>query len=205
MQWRARPRWYALALLLPLGVTAAAAVATVALGAPPAALADLRDRLPALVPIFLFNLLFPLAGALGEEPGWRGVALPRLLAGRAPLAASLVLGALVAGWHAPLFLTGLYGQVPLRVLFMVTTTVLYTLLFTGTGGSVLLAMLFHAAWNAAPEFALPAFAGADADRFLTLYLLGGTAAALLAGLLAWARLTRPPALRVTPALRPGAA
>jgi hypothetical protein len=97
--------------------------------------------------------------------------------------------------------------VPLRVLFMVTTTVLYTLLFTGTGGSVLLAMLFHAAWNAAPEFVLPAFAGADSDRFLTLYLLGGTAAGLLAGLLAWARLTRPPALRVTPtpALRPGAA
>jgi CAAX protease family protein len=207
VQWRAGLRWYALALLLPLGVTAAAAGATVALGAPPAALADLRGRLPALVPIFLFNLLFPLSGALGEEPGWRGVALPRLLAARSPLAASLLLGALVAGWHAPLFLTGLYGQVPLRVLFMVSTTVLYTLLFTGTGGSVLLAMLFHAAWNAAPEFALPAFVGPDLDRFLVLYLVGGTAAALLAGLLAWARLTRPPALRVTPtpALRPGAA
>ena len=159
VQWRAGLRWYALALLLPLGVTAAAAVATVALGRA-GALADLLGRLPALVPIFAFNLLFPLSGALGEEPGWRGVALPRLLAARSPLAASLVLGALVAGWHAPLFLTGLYGQVPLRVLFMVTTTVLYTLLFTGTGGSVLLAMLFHAAWNAAPEFALPAFAGA---------------------------------------------
>ena len=204
-QWRAGLRWYALALLLPLGVTAAAAAATVALGAPPAGLDDLVSRLPSAVPIFAFALLFPLQGALGEEPGWRGFALPRLLASRSPLAASLILGALVAGWHAPLFLTGLYGQVPLRVLFMVTTSVLYTLLFTGTGGSVLLAMLFHAAWNATAEFALPAFAGADADRFLALYLLGGSAAALLAGLLAGARLTHTPALRVTPALSPGAA
>ena len=129
VQWRAGARWYALALLLPLGVTAAAAAATVALGAPPAALADLAGRLPALVPILVFNLLFPLSGALGEEPGWRGFALPRLLAERSPLAATLILGALVAGWHAPLFLTGQYGQVPLRVLFIVTTTVLYTLLF----------------------------------------------------------------------------
>jgi membrane protease YdiL (CAAX protease family) len=205
VRWRVGLRWYALALLLPLGVTAAAAAATVALGAPPSVGGDLLGRLPSAVPIFAFALLFPLQGALGEEPGWRGFALPRLLADRSPLAASLILGALVAGWHAPLFLTGLYGQVPLRVLFMVTTTVLYTLLFTGTGGSVLLAMLFHAAWNATAEFVLPAFSGADTDRFLALYLLGGSAAALLAGLLAGARLTHPPALRVAPALSPGAA
>jgi membrane protease YdiL (CAAX protease family) len=203
-RWRVGLRWYALALLLPLGVTAAAA-ATVALGAPAPAEGDFLGRLPLLVPIFAFNLLFPLSGALGEEPGWRGVALPRLLAGRSPLAATLVLGALVAGWHAPLFLTGLYGQVPLRVLFIVTTTVLYTLLFTGSGGSVLLAMLFHAAWNVAPEFALPAFAGADLDLFFAPYLLGGSAAAVLAGLLAGAGFARTPAPRGARAPAPGAA
>jgi membrane protease YdiL (CAAX protease family) len=203
-RWRVGLRWYALALLLPLGVTAAAAAATVALGAPAPAGGELLGRLPLLVPIFVVNLLSPLSGALGEEPGWRGFALPRLLAGRSPLAATLVLGALVAGWHAPLFLTGLYGQVPLRVLFIVTTTVLYTLLFTGAGGSVLLAMLCHAAWNAAAEFALPAFAGPDLEVFFALYLLGGSAAAVLAGLLAGAGFARTPAVQGAPAPAPGA-
>jgi membrane protease YdiL (CAAX protease family) len=205
VRWRVALRWYALALLLPLGVTVGAAAANVALGAPASAGADLLGLLPSLVPIFVFNLLFPLAGALGEEPGWRGFALPRLLADRSPLAATLILGVLVAGWHAPLFLTGLYGQVPLRVLFIVTTTVLYTLLAQGSGGSVLLAMLFHAAWNATLEFAFPAFSGADLDRLIALYLLGGSAVALLAGLLAGARFTRTPAPRLAPALSPGAA
>jgi membrane protease YdiL (CAAX protease family) len=205
VQWRAGLRWYALALLLPLGVTAAAAAATVALGAPAPPAGALLGRLPGLVPIFAFNLLFPLSGALGEEPGWRGVALPRLLAGRSPLAATLVLGVLVAGWHVPLFLTGQYGQVPLRVLFVVTTTVLYTLLAAGSGGSVLLAMLFHAAWNATAEFALPAFAGPDAEVFFALYLLGGCAAAVLAGLLAGPGFARTPAPRGDPALTPGTA
>jgi membrane protease YdiL (CAAX protease family) len=205
VQWRVGLRWYALALLLPLGVTAAATAATVALGAPAPPAGALLGRLPGLVPIFAFNLLFPLSGALGEEPGWRGFALPRLLIGRSPLAATLVLGALVAGWHAPLFLTGQYGQVPLRVLFVVTTTVLYTLLATGSGGSVLLALLFHAAWNAAAEFALPAFAGPDLDRFFALYLLGGSAAAVLAGLIAGPGFARSPAPRGAPALTPGAA
>jgi membrane protease YdiL (CAAX protease family) len=204
-RWRVGLRWYALALLLPFGVTAGAAGAAVALGAPAPAGDALLGRLPGLVPIFVFNLLFPLSGALGEEPGWRGFALPRLLAGRSPLAATLILGALVAGWHAPLFLTGQYGQVPLRVLFIVTTTVLYTLLANGSGGSVLLAMLFHAAWNAAAEFALPAFAGPDLDLFFALYLLGGSAVAVLAGLLAGAGFVRPPATRGVPAFSPGAA
>jgi hypothetical protein len=95
--------------------------------------------------------------------------------------------------------------VPLRVLFMVTTTVHHTLLAIGTGGSVLLAMLCHAAWNAAAEFALPAFSGPDREVFFALYLLGGSAAAVLAGLLAGASFARTPAPRGAPALSPGAA
>jgi len=204
VQWRAGLRWYALALLLPPAVTIAAVVANVWLGAPAPSAAVLLGQAPAVVPIFAVQLLSPFSGALGEEPGWRGVALPRLLAGRSPLAASLILGPLVAGWHAPLFVTGLYGDVPMRVLFMVTTTVLYTLLFQGTGGSVLLAMLFHAAWNAAPEILFPAFAGADLERVLQLYLLGGSAVAVGTALVARHRLMQAPAPEppLVPALDP---
>jgi membrane protease YdiL (CAAX protease family) len=95
-------------------------------------------------------MLNPLQGSLGEELGWRGYALPRLLSGRSPLAASVMLGVLVAGWHAPLFVTGVYANAWLHILFVITTTVLYTLLYGGTRGSVLLAMVFHTGWNLVP-------------------------------------------------------
>ena len=40
---------------------------------------------------------------LGEEPGWRGFVLPRLLVGRSALSAALILGVIHAVWHLPLF------------------------------------------------------------------------------------------------------
>jgi membrane protease YdiL (CAAX protease family) len=199
-RWRVGPRWYALALLLPPAVAVAAVAANVRLGAPAPPAAFLLGQAPAALPIFAGLLLSPLSGAMGEEPGWRGFALPRLLAGYSPLVASLILGALVAGWHAPLFATGLYGQIGVRILFIVTTTILYTLLFEGAEGSVLLALLFHAAWNAAPELLFPAFAGADLERAMLLFSLFGTAVAVGAAILAGRRLMRAPA--PTPALDP---
>lgn len=44
-----------------------------------------------------------LAGPLGEEPGWRGFALPRLESSLGPVAGSMVLAVLWAVWHIPLF------------------------------------------------------------------------------------------------------
>ena len=41
-----------------------------------------------------------------EELGWRGVALPLLQRRLAPQWASLALGDIVAGWHAPSFFLG---------------------------------------------------------------------------------------------------
>jgi uncharacterized protein len=44
-----------------------------------------------------------VVNAFGEEAGWRGYALPRLQSRLGPMRATLVLAALWAGWHAPLF------------------------------------------------------------------------------------------------------
>jgi CAAX protease family protein len=43
------------------------------------------------------------AGALGEETGWRGYALPQLQRRFSPLASSLILAVLWFGWHLPQF------------------------------------------------------------------------------------------------------
>src|SRR5919109_683112 len=128
LRWRVGAKWYAMALLLPIGVTLGAAWANVLLGAPDPT-AGILAALPSALPVFAFLLVFPLSGAFGEELGWRGFALPRLLARRSPLATSLLLGVLVAGWHAPLFVAGTYRDAWLHILMIVTTTVLFVLLY----------------------------------------------------------------------------
>ena len=48
-------------------------------------------------------------GPWGEETGWRGFALPRLLTRFSPLTAAVILGAIWGIWHTPaFFLSGLY-------------------------------------------------------------------------------------------------
>jgi membrane protease YdiL (CAAX protease family) len=93
-----------------------------------------------------------------EEPGWRGFALPRLQERFGPVPGSLILGLLHGLWHLPLFVYtgGPVAQGP----FDLSTFVLYTLLlgtvmtiiwtwvYNNTGGSILLAVLLHSAFNA---------------------------------------------------------
>lgn len=101
-----------------------------------------------IVPI---GLLIWLLGALPEEYGWRGYALPRLLEQYSPLIASLVLGLIWGIWHLPLhFISGTTQYViPIWefVLQTVLLTVIYTWLYQGTGGSILIAGIFHAIGN----------------------------------------------------------
>jgi CAAX protease family protein len=87
----------------------------------------------------------------GEEIGWRGFALPRL-ADRLGLArASLVLGAIWATWHLPLFfipVTDTYRQsFPLYFLQVVALSVAAAWIWARTGGSLLVVMLMHSAVN----------------------------------------------------------
>ena len=61
---------------------------------------------PLIVPLLVgyplaFATTFFLGGPLGEEPGWRGFALPRLQGRSGPLVGSLILGVLWALWHLP--------------------------------------------------------------------------------------------------------
>ncbi|MBS0124484.1 CPBP family glutamic-type intramembrane protease [Thetidibacter halocola] len=149
VQWRIPLRVYLLALVLPVAGIVLALVLTRALTG---AGAILPQHMPPWVPLLVFGyvLVFSVAG---EELGWRGLALPLLLARLGPVAASLSLGVVWAAWHAPLFLLpgDFHGAIP-PLLFgaqVVASSLVYTHLHRTAGGSLIPAHLFHAVFNSA--------------------------------------------------------
>lgn len=92
-------------------------------------------------------------GALGEEVGWRGYLLPRLIDAGAPRPV-LFSGVVWALWHTPLIVAGVYlagsHRVLVIALFSVNAILFgYLLGWLRLGsGSVWPAAVGHAAWNA---------------------------------------------------------
>jgi membrane protease YdiL (CAAX protease family) len=96
-QWRVSLKWYLFALI---GLPAIMVLSVIFL---PGALASFQG-LAGLAPLPMLGLfvhIFFLGGPLGEEPGWRGFALPRLQRLYGPLVGSLILGPIWAFWHLP--------------------------------------------------------------------------------------------------------
>jgi membrane protease YdiL (CAAX protease family) len=137
------PRWYAVVFGLPFGLCLIAVCLTNAFGfhSPlPASSAwrELPDR-------FIFIILFI---ALGEEPGWRGYALPELQRRFSPFWASVVLAFFWAVWHAPLLGNEFaWNIVPAFLLSVLGATFVQTWIFNRTRGSVFAPMLLHATVN----------------------------------------------------------
>jgi membrane protease YdiL (CAAX protease family) len=185
--WRIGLKWYAIALAVPIILVFLAIGLYQVLGnAAP-------DPVPAsqLWPIFLSAVF---TGAMGEELGWRGTALPRLQARWNALISSLILGVLWGLYHLPSFLL---SGLPLKDMpllpFMVAAlglTVLVTWTFNRTGGSLIPVFLYHFAFNfignATGIHGIPAL----------LWLLAGicSLAAMAVVSLDWARFTRPLAI-----------
>lgn len=195
VQWQVGIGWYVVALGLPIALELATVALNVALGANPPAWDRMRSW-SSILGMFVMYTVF--SGPLGEELGWRGFALPRLL-GRftnqryAALAASLILGVIHAAWHLPLFAIGEL-DVP-SPLGTIIGAILVTWLFQHTQGSVLLAVLFHAANQNSGRFLSPLFAGADATQQHWLKLAVWAAAAIVIVLVTGpARLARTPAV-----------
>ena len=87
---------------------------------------------------------FHLEGPLGEEPGWRGFAQPRLQSKWSPLVSAAVLGLLITGWHMPLVFMPQFDLGFPDIATTVLVTFWYAWLFNRTGGSVLLPLIAHA-------------------------------------------------------------
>jgi membrane protease YdiL (CAAX protease family) len=99
-------------------------------------------------------------GPLGEELGWRGFALPRLLHRFGAVKASLLLGGIWTLWHLPMMLWSPGASLPSFMTLSLTSVAIYavqiiaitfmmTVLFLKTKGSVLLAICAHLAFNTA--------------------------------------------------------
>src|SRR5215212_2554514 len=155
--WRVGVRWY---LLTFLGFPVILTLATIVV---PGNLASFEpmDPLP-LLGSFLIFFVYPaliIGGPLGEEPGWRGFALPRLQRQHGPLVGSLILGVIWTFWHvAPVWLgawlhagmLNVYNFV-LYLLFIRSWTIVMTWVYNNTKGSVFMAILGHASVDAFPN------------------------------------------------------
>jgi uncharacterized protein len=136
--------WYAVALFLPAALTLAALGINLMTGAQRAAAFQAPDA-SSLAARFVFIFLFI---GLGEEPAWRGFALPRLLNGRSALAAALILGLIHMVWHAPLYGVEYDSAnvVPWGIT-VICVSIVICWMWLHTGGSLLLPMLLHASNN----------------------------------------------------------
>jgi membrane protease YdiL (CAAX protease family) len=147
-KWRVNWKWYLVVFGLPLAEGLLAVGVASRFGAFKLARIDiemLRATLPAIWIVFLF--------AAGEELGWRGYALPRLLSRHNATYASVILGTLHTVWHWPLILLPhqYMSDVPLLpwTISIVAEAVVITWIFRNTGGSVLMVALFHGMSNIA--------------------------------------------------------
>jgi membrane protease YdiL (CAAX protease family) len=97
-------------------------------------------------------LLSQIMVVSSEEIGWRAFALPILIQRFGSLGGTLILGPVWALWHLPMFRvpsSHQKGSFWKFVYGLTVWSVIMTATFTGSGGSILPAMLFHATANVA--------------------------------------------------------
>ena len=162
VDWRVAPRWYVAALTIPLLL-----IALTSVGLTVAGTAVNPGLLPGRVSLVLVSFVgIALVGGGNEEPGWRGLALPKLQERYAPVPATLILGVVWALWHLPLLATGstefhglasfveLAPTTAVRILNIVGVAFVLTWIYNETG-SVLLAILAHTGFNTANSTLVP--------------------------------------------------
>jgi CAAX protease family protein len=181
IRWRVRWYWYVVAIGVPLAVIGLTAGLNVALGASAPSLAGVGSVSTVLM-MFAVRLVNPGDGALGEEPGWRGVALPGLQSTLSPLVSTLILGVVVTVWHVPLlFMEKGLLQPSFIVGFLLgsfAVTFFYTWLFNHTGGSVLMSIVSHAAQGTIQIGALWSVGAADFAQANLIFGFVGSALAI---------------------------
>jgi len=142
LPWRAGPQWYVIIVGGYVVISYAAFYVARSFGVAPASMPGPRGWLVGMAMTLVFDV-----GPVGEEFGWRGFALPRILETRSPLSASLILGAIHAVWHVPLFFIATTSQshlsFPLFFTGVISIAIIDTWLYLRTDANLLLAILVH--------------------------------------------------------------
>jgi hypothetical protein len=94
-------------------------------------------------------VLATVVASVGEEVGWRGYALPQLQRRFRPLPATLAPGLVWWLWHLEFFIIDKVplSQFPAYLIEVVAVAIILTWLYNRSGGSILLVVVFHAAYN----------------------------------------------------------
>ena len=155
--WRVGWKWYLAPFLLAPALIVGGVYLNAALTrVPPGFSTVMAHRIfgeSAYLPLFILPFFLVDFIANGEEIGWRGYVLPRLQAKYGALTSALIVGVIWGLWHLPKYLS--HWDIVSFAWFMAHTTivsVIYTWLYNGTKGSLLLVTLFHAATNTTGVF-----------------------------------------------------
>ncbi len=156
-------------------------------------------NLAGFLPTFLRSAI--LGGAIAEETGWRGYALPRLQENHSALRASVIIGLIWGVWHLPISLVpGANFPVELNptlfIIFVfnaVFISIVMTWLFNNTRGSIFICYLYHALLNTGLFAAVFKFADIESAWWGKMYygtVLRGAFALLLVAYFGAKRLSR---------------
>jgi membrane protease YdiL (CAAX protease family) len=185
-------RWWA-AMAIPVAVAAATTIIAVLLGAAAPTGSDVGQAVVAAA--VSLPIILVINGPLGEELGWRGYLLPRFLRRHSPITATLMLIPLWIAFHLPMIMTSPDRFGPWWALMVVGLAFTMTWLHLRSGGSVLLAVVFHAVVNTSTPAVIQLFG--DGDRLLAIRLYAAlwvfVGAVAAAGPLRHARTDRRPA------------
>lgn len=152
--WRIHPLLYLAAVLIPIAGTLMLIALYALVNRDPEALRAAAPWLATLArvsPALLLTLALGWIVVLGEEIGWRGYLLPRLLNNQTDLAASLMVGLVWGLWHLPELWPMNAGRdpvtLPLFLADIILISILYTWLHANSRGSLLLVSLFHGVYD----------------------------------------------------------
>jgi membrane protease YdiL (CAAX protease family) len=147
--WRVRWKWWAAATLVYPALLVLSALAYNWLVGDPPVIFTPTDSAATLI----ITIVFLLIASLGEEVGWRGVALPGLQQRMSALSSSLILVVFWGLWHFPFWLLldsfdqfGI-GYIGLNLLFGIPLTFYITWFYNHGKFSLMLPVAFHLIFN----------------------------------------------------------
>ncbi len=174
LRWRVGWAWWSVVLVTVLLVPVSWAAQALA-GDDPPDLEGLASYSGAPVAPVVVTLLYVLVvNGFGEEVGWRGFLADRLLRERGLLSTAVLVWAVWALWHLPLFWVvedfRAMGWTALGWLVgLLAGSVLLTWLYRGSGRSILLVAVWHTVFNVAT--ATDATAGVPAGVASTVVMV----------------------------------